>query len=120
MTDLIDDPDGRRPAGVSAKPVGQVGAEVAGAIEALLLMAVEPMGETELAQVIGVPETVVADALAELAAVLRRDRAWVRPAAGRWWLALLHPRGACRPDQPVRPRGPAVASSPRPRWRPWR
>lgn len=69
MTDLIDDPDGS----VAGWGVGEGGseksvAEVTGAIEALLLMAVEPMGETELAQVIGVPETVVAEALAELAA----------------------------------------------------
>ena len=69
MTDLIDDPDGSaRGWGVGEADSDKSAAEVAGAIEALLLMAVEPMGETELAQVIGVPETVVADALAELAA----------------------------------------------------
>jgi segregation and condensation protein B len=69
MTDLIDDPDGStRGWGVGEAGSDKSAAEVAGAIEALLLMAVEPMGETELAQVIGVPETLVADALAELAA----------------------------------------------------
>ncbi len=69
MTDLIDDPDGSaRGWGVGEADSDKSAAEVAGAIEALLLMAVEPMGETELAQVIRVPETVVADALAELAA----------------------------------------------------
>ena len=68
MTDLID-PDGSAPTwGVDRAGTERSAAEVAGAIEALLLMAVEPMGETELAQVIGVPESVVADALAELAA----------------------------------------------------
>ena len=41
---------------------------MAGALEALLLLAVEPMSETELAQAIGVPEPVVAEALAELVA----------------------------------------------------
>ena len=69
MTDLIDDPDGSaRGWGVGEADSDKSATEVAGAIEALLLMAVEPMGETELAQLIGVPETVVADALAELAA----------------------------------------------------
>ena len=68
MTDLID-PDGSAASwDVDRAGAERSAAEVAGAIEALLLMAVEPMGETELAQVIGVPETVVADALAELAA----------------------------------------------------
>ena len=68
MTDLID-PDGSAPGwGVDQAGAERSAAEVAGAIEALLLMAVEPMSETELAQVIGVPESVVADALAELAA----------------------------------------------------
>jgi segregation and condensation protein B len=42
---------------------------VAGALEALLLLAAEPMTEFELAQAVGVPESVVADALAELVAL---------------------------------------------------
>jgi segregation and condensation protein B len=43
-------------------------AEISGGLEALLLMAVEPMSVTELAQAVEVPESVVAEALAELAA----------------------------------------------------
>jgi segregation and condensation protein B len=41
---------------------------VTGAVEALLLLAAEPVTEFELAQAVGVPESVVADALAELVA----------------------------------------------------
>jgi segregation and condensation protein B len=43
-------------------------ASVAGALEALLLLAAEPVTEFELAQAVGMPESVVADALAELVA----------------------------------------------------
>ncbi len=42
--------------------------DVGGAVEALLLMAVEPMTVIDLAQVIGVPESVVVESLDELAA----------------------------------------------------
>ena len=41
---------------------------VAGALEALLLLAAEPATEFELAQAVGVPESVVAETLAELVA----------------------------------------------------
>ncbi|HET9304104.1 MAG TPA: SMC-Scp complex subunit ScpB [Propionibacteriaceae bacterium] len=41
---------------------------VAGALEALLLLAAEPVTEFELAQAVGVPESVVSDTLAELVA----------------------------------------------------
>ena len=41
---------------------------VTGALEALLLLAAEPVTEFELAQAVGVPESVVADALVELVA----------------------------------------------------
>ena len=41
---------------------------VAGALEALLLLAAEPVTEFELAQAVGVPESVVAEQLAELVA----------------------------------------------------
>src|SRR5437867_1651543 len=41
---------------------------VAGALEALLLLAAEPLTEFELAQAVAVPESVVADTLAELVA----------------------------------------------------
>ena len=41
---------------------------VTGALEALLLLAAEPVTEFELAQAVGVPEAVVAEALAELVA----------------------------------------------------
>jgi segregation and condensation protein B len=42
--------------------------DVGGALEALLLMAAEPLSMTELAQAVGAPEPLVAEALAELAA----------------------------------------------------
>ena len=41
---------------------------VAGALEALLLLAAEPVTEFELAQAVAVPESVVAETLAELVA----------------------------------------------------
>jgi segregation and condensation protein B len=41
---------------------------VAGALEVLLLLAAEPVTEFELAQAVGVPESVVAETLAELVA----------------------------------------------------
>jgi len=43
-------------------------AEVSGALEALLLLADEPMGELTLAEAVGAPETVVLEALEALAA----------------------------------------------------
>jgi segregation and condensation protein B len=43
-------------------------ANVAGALEALLLLAAEPLTEFELAQAVGVPESVVSEALLELVA----------------------------------------------------
>jgi segregation and condensation protein B len=43
-------------------------ADVAGALEALLLLAAEPVTEFELAQAVGAPESVVAETLAELVA----------------------------------------------------
>jgi segregation and condensation protein B len=42
--------------------------DVAGPLEALLLLAAEPVTEFELAQAVGVPESVVAETLAELVA----------------------------------------------------
>ena len=42
--------------------------DVSGAVEALLLLAAEPMSVTELAQAVGVPEPLVAETLAELVA----------------------------------------------------
>ena len=48
-------------------PAG-VDVDVSGAVEALLLLTTEPLGVTQLAQAIGVPEAVVAETLAELAA----------------------------------------------------
>ncbi len=42
--------------------------DVGGALEALLLLAAEPMSATDLAQAVGVPEAEVGEALAELAA----------------------------------------------------
>jgi len=44
------------------------GVDVSGALEALLLLAAEPLSVTELAQAVGVPEPWVAEALAELVA----------------------------------------------------
>jgi segregation and condensation protein B len=41
---------------------------VAGSLEALLLLATEPVTEFELAQAVGVPESIVAETLAELVA----------------------------------------------------
>jgi segregation and condensation protein B len=56
----------------SSAVVGQLesdkSASVAGALEALLLLAAEPVTEFELAQAVEVPEAVVAEALAELVA----------------------------------------------------
>ena len=61
-------------------------AEVAGGLEALLLMAVEPMSVTELAQAVEVPESVAAEALAELAAFYdETGRGFeLRQVAGGW------------------------------------
>ena len=42
--------------------------DIGGALEALLLLAAEPMSATDLAQAVGVPEAEVAEALLELAA----------------------------------------------------
>src|SRR4051794_13076161 len=48
--------------------VNVAGVNVAGALEALLLLTAEPVTEFELAQAVGVPESVVAETLAELVA----------------------------------------------------
>jgi segregation and condensation protein B len=56
----------------SSAVIGQLqsdkSANVSGALEALLLLAAEPVTEFELAQAVGVPESVVAGTLAELVA----------------------------------------------------
>ena len=53
-------------AGSDASKLGGLG--LGGALEALLLLAAEPMSVTDLAQAVGVPEGEVAEALVELAA----------------------------------------------------
>jgi segregation and condensation protein B len=56
----------------SSAPIGQLESDnsvnVAGALEALLLLTAEPVTEFELAQAVGAPESVVAETLAELIA----------------------------------------------------
>jgi segregation and condensation protein B len=56
----------------SSAPIGQLESDnsvnVAGALEALLLLTAEPVTEFELAQAVGAPESVVAETLAELVA----------------------------------------------------
>jgi segregation and condensation protein B len=56
----------------SSAPIGQLDTDnsvnVAGALEALLLLTSEPVTEFELAQAVGAPESVVAETLAELVA----------------------------------------------------
>ncbi len=56
----------------SSAPMGQLDSDnsvnVAGALEALLLLTAEPVTEFELAQAVGAPESVVAETLAELVA----------------------------------------------------
>ncbi len=61
-------------------------ASVGGALEALLLLAVEPVTEFELAQAVGVPESMVAEALAELVAFYdETGRGFeLRQVAGGW------------------------------------
>ena len=61
-------------------------ANVAGALEALLLLAAEPVTEFELAQAVGVPESVVSETLAELVAFYEETgRGFeLRPVAGGW------------------------------------
>jgi segregation and condensation protein B len=50
------------------EPESDSSVNVAGALEALLLLAAEPVTEFELAQAVGVPESVVAETLTELVA----------------------------------------------------
>jgi segregation and condensation protein B len=60
--ELVDEDVAPAPAG----PAGE--GDLGGALEALLLLAAEPMSATDLAQAVGVPEAEVAAALAALAA----------------------------------------------------
>ena len=64
----------------------EVSLNVAGALEALLLLAAEPVTEFELAQAVGVPESVVAETLAELVAFYEETgRGFeLRQVAGGW------------------------------------
>jgi segregation and condensation protein B len=61
-------------------------ARVSGALEALLLLAAEPVTEFELAQAVGVPESMVAETLAELVAFYdETGRGFeLRQVAGGW------------------------------------
>jgi len=61
-------------------------ANVAGGLEALLLLAAEPVTEFELAQAVGVPESVVSETLAELVAFYEETgRGFeLRQVAGGW------------------------------------
>lgn len=74
----------------SSSVIGQVesdnSANVAGALEALLLLAAEPLTEFELAQAVGVPELVVSENLAELVAFYEETgRGFeLRQVAGGW------------------------------------
>ena len=97
-----------------------VGGEMA-ALEALLLLAVEPMSETELAQALGVPRVRWSPTtLAELVAFYdETGRGFeLRQLGGGWRYytreehAELISRATC--SRASRP------SCPRPRWRPWR
>ena len=65
-------------------------ANVAGALEALLMLAAEPVTEFELAQAVGVLESVVAETLAELVAFTPRPDG--ASSSGRSVaVAVLHP-----------------------------
>jgi segregation and condensation protein B len=74
----------------SSSVIGQLesdnSANVAGALEALLLLAAEPITEFELAQAVGVPESVVSETLAELVAFYEETgRGFeLRQVAGGW------------------------------------
>jgi segregation and condensation protein B len=74
----------------SSSVIGQLesdhSANVAGALEALLLLAAEPVTEFELAQAVGVPESVVSETLAELVAFYgETGRGFeLRQVAGGW------------------------------------
>jgi segregation and condensation protein B len=61
-------------------------ASVSGALEALLLLAAEPVTEFELAQAVGIPESMVAETLAELVAFYdETGRGFeLRQVAGGW------------------------------------
>ena len=61
-------PDLPAPAVAMAATDADNSASVAGALEALLLLTAEPVTEFELAQAVGVPESVIAETLAELEA----------------------------------------------------
>jgi segregation and condensation protein B len=74
----------------SSSVIGQLesdnSANVAGPLEALLLLAAEPVTEFELAQAVGVPESVVSETLAELVAFYEETgRGFeLRQVAGGW------------------------------------
>ncbi len=60
--------------------------EVSGPVEALLLLAEEPITETELAQAVGVPESVITECLVELAAFYdQTHRGFELRAVGGGW-----------------------------------
>lgn len=61
-------------------------ADVSGAVEALLLLAEEPIAESELAQAVGVPEAVIIECLTELVAFYdETGRGFeLRPIGGGW------------------------------------
>jgi segregation and condensation protein B len=61
-------PDLSESSSAIGQPESDNSVNVAGALEALLLLAAEPVTEFELAQAVGVPESVVAETLAELVA----------------------------------------------------
>ena len=56
------------PPAIASSAADKSGTAVGGALEALLLLAAEPMSVTDLAQAVAVPEAEVAEALVELAA----------------------------------------------------
>ena len=64
---------------------------VAGALEALLLLATEPVTEFELAQAVGVPESVVAETLAELVAFYEETGRGFELRQVGGGVAVLHP-----------------------------
>ena len=65
-------------------------------LEALLMVADQPLDPVTLASAVGHPVDTVVDGLAALAARVRRAGPRLRAAQRRRWVALLHPRGVRR------------------------
>ena len=95
-------------------------AELRPSLEAILMVADQPLDQVTLASAVGYPVEEVAAALADLAGEYAAQGRGFELRVGGRGLAVLHPRGVRRRSSRRSSSTASRPGSPRPRWRRWR